>query len=179
MTIVGEITRGGANPGGRRRIHDHFAVNVPSARPINPVTRTNWEGVGVEPDVTVAAVRALATAHLLALEKQSARVTGPRMKVEVAAAIDAAKKEVTKWVRTRAIRWGASRRAREGFCAKALTWNPEADAAVQRAPDAPILANHGSGWRGSRPRSADGTEGSLDARQRFRTMGFRSVATSA
>ena len=33
----------------------------------------------------------------------------------------------------------------------------------------------GSAWRGSRPRSADGTEGSLDARLRSRTIPDRSV----
>jgi hypothetical protein len=35
---------------------------VPHSRPINPITRTNWEGVGVEPDLEVPAADALATA---------------------------------------------------------------------------------------------------------------------
>jgi hypothetical protein len=30
-------------------------IGVPYARAINPITHTNWEGVGVEPDVKVAA----------------------------------------------------------------------------------------------------------------------------
>ena len=37
------------------------------------------------------------------------------------------------------------------------------------------MQNAGSAWRGSRPRSAEPCEGSLDARHRFRTMGIRSV----
>ena len=57
--IVGETTRGGANPGGGEILDDHFGAFVPSGRAINPVTRTNWEGVGVKPDVAVPADQAL------------------------------------------------------------------------------------------------------------------------
>jgi C-terminal processing protease CtpA/Prc len=67
-TIVGETTGGGAHPGGMRRISDHFGLFVPSGRAINPITKTNWEGTGVTPDVPVAAERALQTAHLAALK---------------------------------------------------------------------------------------------------------------
>jgi hypothetical protein len=92
-TLVGEVTGGGANPGGGRRLTDHFGINVPTGRAINPITKTNWEGVGVEPDVKVAAAKALATAHLMALEKRAASVTDPRLKAEIAAAIERLKKE--------------------------------------------------------------------------------------
>ena len=44
------------------RIDDHFLIAVPFARPINPVTHTNWEGVGVTPDLKVASEVALTTA---------------------------------------------------------------------------------------------------------------------
>src|SRR5262249_36093703 len=54
-TIVGETTGGGAHPGGSRRINDHFAIWVPSGRAINPITKTNWEGTGVTPDIDVPA----------------------------------------------------------------------------------------------------------------------------
>lgn len=66
-TIVGDTTGGGAHPGGIRRVTDHFAVWVPSGRAINPITKTNWERVGVRPDVAVASDLALRTAHLAAL----------------------------------------------------------------------------------------------------------------
>jgi hypothetical protein len=46
---------------------------VPFARAINPITKTNWEGTGVEPDVKVAAADALATTQKLALEKPESR----------------------------------------------------------------------------------------------------------
>jgi C-terminal processing protease CtpA/Prc len=68
-TIVGEATGGGAHPGGTRRVTDHFAVWVPGGRAINPITKTNWEGTGVTPDVAVPADQALATAHLMALKR--------------------------------------------------------------------------------------------------------------
>jgi hypothetical protein len=61
-TIVGETTGGGAHPVRGRRIDDHFMIGVPFARAINPITHTNWEGVGVEPDVKVPAADALAEA---------------------------------------------------------------------------------------------------------------------
>jgi hypothetical protein len=68
-TIVGETTGGGAHPVSDRRIDDHFTIGVPGARAINPITHTNWEGVGVEPDVKVPAPEALATAQRLIRER--------------------------------------------------------------------------------------------------------------
>ena len=47
----------------------HFKIGVPSARAINPITKTNWEGKGVEPDVKVPAADALDTAKKLAAEQ--------------------------------------------------------------------------------------------------------------
>jgi retinol-binding protein 3 len=65
--IVGETTGGGAHPGGSRRLHEHFQAFVPIGRAISPITKTNWEGTGVEPDVKVPKEHALHTAQLLAL----------------------------------------------------------------------------------------------------------------
>jgi retinol-binding protein 3 len=73
-TIVGETTGGGAHPVRGRRIDDHFMIGVPFARAINPITHTNWEGAGVEPDVTVPADQALATAKRLIAERLSPTV---------------------------------------------------------------------------------------------------------
>ncbi|MBV9181313.1 MAG: S41 family peptidase [Acidobacteria bacterium] len=61
-TIVGERTGGGAHPVMGWRIDDHFIIGVPFARAVNPITKTDWEGVGVEPDVAVPSADALATA---------------------------------------------------------------------------------------------------------------------
>ncbi|HXI31933.1 MAG TPA: S41 family peptidase [Vicinamibacterales bacterium] len=95
-TIVGEVTGGGAHPVGPRRIDDHFVVAVPMGRSISSMTHTDWEGVGVEPDVKVSAPQALATAHLMALEKRLPAVTEPPMKTEIAAAIERLKKELAQ-----------------------------------------------------------------------------------
>jgi C-terminal processing protease CtpA/Prc len=48
---------------------DHFTIGVPFARPINPITKGDWEGTGVEPDVKVTAADALTTAQKLAAKK--------------------------------------------------------------------------------------------------------------
>jgi hypothetical protein len=68
-TIVGETTGGGAHPVSGHRIDDHFMIGVPFAKAVNPISKTNWEGTGVEPDVKVPAADALATAQKLAAEK--------------------------------------------------------------------------------------------------------------
>lgn len=68
-TIIGETTGGGAHPVSGHRIDDHFMIGVPFARAINPISKTNWEGTGVEPDVKVPAAEALSTALKLAAEK--------------------------------------------------------------------------------------------------------------
>jgi S-formylglutathione hydrolase FrmB len=75
-TLVGETTGGGAHPVRGRRIDDHFMIGVPFARAINPITHTNWEGVGVEPDIKVPADQALATALKLAREAPRASPSG-------------------------------------------------------------------------------------------------------
>jgi C-terminal processing protease CtpA/Prc len=67
-TIIGETTGGGAHPVSGHRIDDHFMIGVPFARAVNPITHTNWEGVGVTPDVKVPAADALATALKLIRE---------------------------------------------------------------------------------------------------------------
>jgi hypothetical protein len=68
-TLIGETTGGGAHPGGPEIVNDNFTINVPKGRAINPITNTNWEGVGVEPDIKVPQNKALATAHVKAIEK--------------------------------------------------------------------------------------------------------------
>ena len=69
-TIVGETTGGGAHPGGSRIVDDHFLVWVPSGRAINPITKTNWEGTGIEPHIKVDRSIALQRAHYEAVKKR-------------------------------------------------------------------------------------------------------------
>jgi hypothetical protein len=91
-TIVGETTGGGAHPGGVRRINDQFGIWVPNGRAINPITKTNWEGTGIEPDIKVEAAQALRTAHLDALKKVRESATDARHREQLDAAIAALQK---------------------------------------------------------------------------------------
>jgi hypothetical protein len=59
---VGDVTGGGANPGGMAPISQDFGMFVPMGRPENPTTGKNWEGVGVVPDVAAPAADALKVA---------------------------------------------------------------------------------------------------------------------
>ena len=77
-TVVGEPTWGGANPGKIEPIDDHFAIFVPFGSAVNPISGTNWEGVGVKPDIAVASADALDTAQQLALQKLLQGTTGQR-----------------------------------------------------------------------------------------------------
>ncbi|HEV2271804.1 MAG TPA: S41 family peptidase [Steroidobacteraceae bacterium] len=58
-TLVGESTGGGAHPMELHRIDDHFSISVPVGQSISPITHTDWEGTGVEPDIKVPADDAL------------------------------------------------------------------------------------------------------------------------
>ncbi len=65
-TLVGDTTGGGANPGGDVPVSERLRLFVPTGRAVNPVTGTNWEGVGVVPHVAVASEEALEAALPLA-----------------------------------------------------------------------------------------------------------------
>ena len=69
VAIVGETTGGGAHFARIFQINPHFAVMVPFGNATSPVTKSNWEGTGVVPDVAAAGDVAVRTAHRLALEK--------------------------------------------------------------------------------------------------------------
>lgn len=65
--VVGEVTGGGAHPREGWTVHPHLEATIPVGRAVNPVSGTNWEGVGVQPDVPCPAADALDRAHALAL----------------------------------------------------------------------------------------------------------------
>lgn len=66
--LVGQTTGGAANNNEFSPVPPGFMLSVSSGRPVHPVSGTNWEGVGVAPDVAVDPDLALATAESLALE---------------------------------------------------------------------------------------------------------------
>lgn len=71
-TVVGERTGGAANPGSIHRTADGFRIFISGGTPVNPITRANWEGVGVAPNIAVPQEDALHAAHLRALEAEAA-----------------------------------------------------------------------------------------------------------
>ncbi|WP_374355774.1 S41 family peptidase [Chitinimonas sp.] len=68
-TVVGETTGGGANPGEIVPLSHGLIAFVPTGRAINPITHSNWEHVGVKPDVAMPASQALQWAYADALRK--------------------------------------------------------------------------------------------------------------
>jgi len=57
--IVGETTGGGAHHNMMVRVGGDFVLSIPTGNVESPVTHTNWDGVGVKPDVAVDPQRAL------------------------------------------------------------------------------------------------------------------------
>lgn len=91
--VVGERSAGAANPGGMFPVGDGFNVFISTGTPINPVTGTNWEGKGVEPDIAVAAERALQRARIVALETLLARRTDDAADLDAQWTLDALRAE--------------------------------------------------------------------------------------
>jgi len=60
--IVGERTAGGAYGGGRQSINQHFDLLLSTSRSFSAVTKTDWEGSGVQPDIPIPVDQALETA---------------------------------------------------------------------------------------------------------------------
>jgi C-terminal processing protease CtpA/Prc len=65
-TVVGRPTAGAANPGDFFPLGGEFSALIPTGAPIDPRTGTNWEAVGVRPDVVVESADALDHALTLA-----------------------------------------------------------------------------------------------------------------
>jgi hypothetical protein len=61
-TVIGAPTWGGAHPTRPYRLGDHFVAWIPNRRTISPITLSNWEGVGVKPDIAATPDKALEAA---------------------------------------------------------------------------------------------------------------------
>lgn len=86
--LIGETTGGGAHPVSPQLITNGFIGNIPYARAVNPVTKTNWEAVGVLPDIKVAANDALDAAVLAFYDS------------DIASLKDTTKLKTIQWSRT-------------------------------------------------------------------------------
>jgi retinol-binding protein 3 len=93
-TIIGETTGGGAHPGGGFRISEHFGMFIPTGRAISPITKTNWEGTGVTPDVSVPADQALLVARIMALKKSIPTITNTGRKAAMGEELQNLEKEL-------------------------------------------------------------------------------------
>jgi retinol-binding protein 3 len=82
-TILGETTGGGAHPTDAMIVQADYILRVPVARAINPVSKTNWEGTGVAPDIQIPASEAFDRAYAMALEKLAGKATDPEKKTEL------------------------------------------------------------------------------------------------
>src|SRR5439155_8728968 len=61
--VIGETTGGGAHPTRPFPVSAAVHIGIPFARPVNPVTATNWQATGVVPDVAVPEAQAYDTAY--------------------------------------------------------------------------------------------------------------------
>lgn len=66
--IIGEQTDGGAHPGSSYRLNEHFEAFIPIGYLTHPITKQNWEGLGIIPDVLTSSEQALKIAHKMVLE---------------------------------------------------------------------------------------------------------------
>ncbi|MFA7263413.1 MAG: S41 family peptidase [Caulobacter sp.] len=72
---IGTTTGGGANNNDQMPIAPGFVLSVSAGRPVHAVSGTNWEGVGVKPDVDASPTQALDVALKRALTGLAASTT--------------------------------------------------------------------------------------------------------
>lgn len=78
--IVGETTGGGAHPQRPFAVSQGFVLYIPFARSLNPVTKKDWEGTGVIPDVKTTATNALLKARELIFKNNISATTDQQVK---------------------------------------------------------------------------------------------------
>lgn len=84
-SVIGELTGGGANPGMMQPLGRGFVVFLPYGYGVHPVTKSSWEGVGVKPDVPVAATLAPVEAHRLAVKRLQEHAGDPMEQAQLGA----------------------------------------------------------------------------------------------
>lgn len=74
-TIIGETSRGGAHGLNILPVQNDFVIYLPNEKPVNPITKSNWEKIGVQPDIRVNASSAFNVAYTEALKKIMSDIT--------------------------------------------------------------------------------------------------------
>lgn len=82
-TLVGEVTGGGANPNDFVPAGHGFILSVSIGRAINPITKTNWEGTGVKPEIETPRNKALDVAYSEALKTIINNTSDPQKKFQL------------------------------------------------------------------------------------------------
>jgi len=67
--VVGEVTKGGANRTKRINLNNDFSISVPNIKSTHPVTKSNWEGKGVQPTIETTEKEAFVKAYIDAINK--------------------------------------------------------------------------------------------------------------
>lgn len=93
--LVGAGTAGAANNNDFFPIAPGFMLSLSVGRPVHPVSRGNWEGVGVAPDTVTSSAQALDTAHAEALRRLSSTTTSDAAKADYAWALTAVEARLT------------------------------------------------------------------------------------
>lgn len=78
--VVGDTTGGGAHPTGPCCLGQGFVMHVPLARSYNESTKSDWEGTGITPDISIPSEKALAKANSIALGDIIAKTSDQREK---------------------------------------------------------------------------------------------------
>jgi C-terminal processing protease CtpA/Prc len=82
-TVVGERTGGGANSStGEIALGYGFSAFIPNGQARSPITHSNWQGTGVEPDVATTVSDALIIAYKLALKDSKPSVESEELTKE-------------------------------------------------------------------------------------------------
>ena len=66
-TVIGEKTMGAGHGAMTHKATDHFKITISSEETINAVTKTSFEGIGVQPNIAVSSEKAFSEAYRLAL----------------------------------------------------------------------------------------------------------------
>lgn len=81
--IVGENSGGGAHMVTRMIVNNDYYIFMPFAGAINPITKSNWEGIGVIPDIKINSDDALKSAHILSLQEILRKTTDEAYKTKL------------------------------------------------------------------------------------------------
>ncbi|MFH1940923.1 MAG: S41 family peptidase [bacterium] len=91
-TFIGKPSGGGAHSVDLFPVGEHFEIYIPTARAVNPVTGSNWEGTGVVPDIPVPSEAALDTAVVLA--RNSVQEFGKMKDAKIKIVVDEMQKQL-------------------------------------------------------------------------------------